>query len=47
MVARHLGRQSDQRRIMKLEANMAHLRRVSQLKISDFSGETFKAFEVL
>jgi hypothetical protein len=27
--------------------HIAHLRQVSQLKITDFSGETFKGFEVL
>jgi len=27
--------------------HIAHLRQVSQLKISDFSGENFKGFEVL
>jgi hypothetical protein len=47
MVARHLGGQSGQRRIVKLKANIAHLRQVSQLKISDFSGEMFKGFKVL
>jgi hypothetical protein len=43
MVSRHLGRQSVQRKITKLEANVAHLR----LKMSYFSGEMFKGFEVL
>jgi len=27
--------------------HIVHLRQVSQLKISDFSGETFKGFEML
>jgi len=30
-----------------VNAHVAHLRQVTQLKISDFSGDTFKGFEVL
>jgi hypothetical protein len=30
-----------------IQENTSHLRRVSQLKICDFSGEAFKGYEVL